>query len=74
MLLNFGAAAGRSSVGFVADRIGPVNALLISVGISGLAQLLIWNFVNTYPGIVRTAPYSGPPRSRYRPMLTPARL
>ena len=60
MLLNFGAAAGRASVGFVADRIGPVNALLISVGISGLAQLLIWNFVNTYSGIVRTAPSPGP--------------
>ncbi|KAI0724670.1 major facilitator superfamily domain-containing protein [Fomitopsis betulina] len=52
MLLNFGAAAGRSSVGFVADRIGPVNALLISVSISGLAQLLIWNFVYTYSGII----------------------
>lgn len=73
MLLNFGAAAGRASVGFVADRIGPVNALLISVGMSGLAQLLIWNFVNTYSGIVRTAPSPGPPRpSWYSPMLTSA--
>ncbi|KAH9922209.1 major facilitator superfamily domain-containing protein [Fomitopsis serialis] len=52
MLLNFGAAAGRTSVGFIADRIGPVNAMLISVGISGLAQLLIWNFVRSYSGII----------------------
>lgn len=73
MLLNFGAASGRASVGFVADRIGPVNALLISVTISGLAQLLIWNFVNTYSGIVRTAPSPGAPfPSWYSPMLTSA--
>ncbi|KAH9837775.1 major facilitator superfamily domain-containing protein [Rhodofomes roseus] len=52
MLLNFGAAAGRTSVGFIADRIGPVNALLISVSMSGLAQLLIWNFVKNYSGII----------------------
>lgn len=51
-LLNLSAAIGRTSVGFIADRIGPVNALFIAVLISGLAQILIWNFVTTYAGII----------------------
>jgi len=51
-LLNLSAATGRSSVGFIADRIGPVNSLFIAVLMSGLAQLLIWNFVTTYAGII----------------------
>ncbi|PCH43185.1 MFS general substrate transporter [Wolfiporia cocos MD-104 SS10] len=51
-LLNLSAATGRTSVGFIADRIGPVNALWISITMSGLTQLLLWNFVHTYAGII----------------------
>ncbi|KZT03256.1 MFS general substrate transporter [Laetiporus sulphureus 93-53] len=51
-LLNFSAAAGRASVGFIADRMGPVNALLIGILVSGLTQILLWNFVTTYAGII----------------------
>lgn len=54
-ILNLSAAAGRTGVGFIADRIGPVNALFIAVLMSGLTQLLIWTFVADYAGIVRTA-------------------
>lgn len=31
---------------------GVTNALFLVVLISGLIQLLVWNFVHTYPGIV----------------------
>lgn len=51
-LLNLSAATGRTSVGFIADRIGPVNSLFIAILMSGLAQILIWNFVTTYAGII----------------------
>lgn len=74
MLLNFGAAAGRTSVGFIADRIGPVNAMLISVGISGLAQLLIWNFVKNYSGIVCTTTSRARRARGHSSLLTHLRL
>jgi hypothetical protein len=37
----------------MADRIGVTNAMFIVVLVSGLVQLLVWNFVYTYAGIVR---------------------
>ena len=43
---------GRCLSGFIADRIGVTNALFLVALISGLIQLLVWNFVHTYPGIV----------------------
>lgn len=43
---------GRTIIGFVADRIGPVNALFFVIMMSGLSQLLVWTFVSTYGGIV----------------------
>ncbi len=53
-MLNFSAATGRTLVGFIADRIGPVNALWSVIMLSGLTQLFVWTFVSTYAGIVRT--------------------
>ncbi|KAH9924237.1 MFS general substrate transporter [Amylocystis lapponica] len=50
--LNLAAACGRTTVGLVADRIGPVNALLIAVYMSGLTQIVIWNVISTYAGII----------------------
>ena len=52
-LLNFAAAFGRTAVGFVADKIGPVNALWMVVMLSGLTQLLVWKFISNYAGTVR---------------------
>ncbi|OCH92545.1 MFS general substrate transporter [Obba rivulosa] len=54
-ILNLSAASGRTLVGFIADRIGPVNALFVAVLMSGLTQLLIWTFVADYAGIMAFA-------------------
>lgn len=61
-MLNFSSTTGRTLVGFMADRIGPVNTLWIAIMLSGLTQLLVWTFVSNYAGIVRTR-YSPPPFS-----------
>ena len=52
-VLNVSAALGRILVGFAADKLGPVNALWVAITLSGLTQLLVWTFVETYAGIVR---------------------
>ncbi|EMD34914.1 hypothetical protein CERSUDRAFT_96826 [Gelatoporia subvermispora B] len=51
-LLNIAAAIGRASVGFAADKLGPVNALFVSILISGCAQLVIWTLISSYAGII----------------------
>jgi len=51
-LVNVAAGCGRICVGFAADKIGPTNAFFISVTMSGLVQLLFWNFARTYPAIL----------------------
>ena len=51
-ILNISSGIGRCCTGFFADRIGPTNTLFAVVLISGLVQLLVWNFANDYPGIV----------------------
>ncbi|KAH7105916.1 major facilitator superfamily domain-containing protein [Auriculariales sp. MPI-PUGE-AT-0066] len=43
-LMNVAAAAGRIAVGYAADQVGPVNAFMVSVAMSGLVQLVWWNF------------------------------
>ena len=52
-ILNLSAAIGRTIIGFIADRFGPVNSLLLVTLLSGLSQMLVWSFVTTYGGIVR---------------------
>ena len=52
-MLNFSAASGRTLVGLLADRIGPVNSLWCAIMLSGLTQMLVWSFISTYAGIVR---------------------
>ncbi|KAI0920640.1 hypothetical protein AcW1_002325 [Taiwanofungus camphoratus] len=54
-VLNLAAATGRVSTGFVADRIGPVNSMFIAILMSGLAQILVWNFVTNYAGTIAFA-------------------
>ncbi|EIN03957.1 MFS general substrate transporter [Punctularia strigosozonata HHB-11173 SS5] len=51
-ILNLAAGLGRILVGHVADGVGVVNALFVAVLGSGLAQLLVWNFVSGYAGIM----------------------
>jgi MFS family permease len=51
-LMNFSAAAGRTMIGYTADRIGPTNSLILAVTCSGLSQLLFWNFATGYGAIV----------------------
>ncbi|TBU31018.1 MFS general substrate transporter [Dichomitus squalens] len=51
-VLNLSAAAGRIVIGFAADKLGPVNALLVAIALSGLTQLVVWTFVTTYAGII----------------------
>ncbi|KAI0354207.1 MFS general substrate transporter [Trametes cingulata] len=55
VVLNFSAALGRTLVGFVADKFGPVNSLMVAITLSGLTQLVIWMFVTTYGGIITFA-------------------
>ncbi|KAL1943186.1 hypothetical protein VTO73DRAFT_4261 [Trametes versicolor] len=54
-VLNFSAAMGRTLIGFLADRVGPVNAMWTVIMLSGLTQLLVWTFVSTYAGILAFA-------------------
>ncbi|TFK92180.1 MFS general substrate transporter [Polyporus arcularius HHB13444] len=54
-MLNFSAATGRTLIGFVADRVGPVNAMWSVIMLSGLTQMLIWSFVSNYAGIMAFA-------------------
>jgi sugar phosphate permease len=51
-MLNISSGIGRWCTGFVADRVGVTNALFTVVLLSGLLQLLMWNFIRDYPGIV----------------------
>ncbi|KAH8092196.1 major facilitator superfamily domain-containing protein [Cristinia sonorae] len=51
-VLNLAAAVGRTIIGFIADRFGPVNSLFLVTLLSGLSQMLVWTFVSTYGGIM----------------------
>ncbi len=52
-VLNLSAAVGRIAISFVADCVGPVNALFFITIMTGLSQLLVWMFIDNYAGIVR---------------------
>lgn len=71
-VLNISAAVGRIFIGFTADKFGPVNALFVTIVLSGLTQLVVWTFVTTYAGIVRPPPipHSPYPHRLYMPILT----
>jgi len=51
-MINISSGIGRCFAGLMADHIGVTNALFSVILISGLIQLLVWNFVHTYPGIM----------------------
>lgn len=51
--MNYSAASGRILVGLFADKfLGPVNTFMLSILISGLTQVLIWNFATGLAGIL----------------------
>ncbi|KAL4254712.1 MFS transporter superfamily protein [Abortiporus biennis] len=54
-ILNLSAAIGRTLIGYVADKMGPVNASLFVIIMSGLSQLLVWSFISNYAGIMAFA-------------------
>lgn len=56
-VLNLSAALGRIVIGLIADRTGPVNALIFVTLMSGLSQLLLWTLVSTYAGVVSSFKY-----------------
>jgi len=49
---NFSAALGRVLVGFASDHIGPSNAFIIAITVSGLLQAVMWNFASSYTTIM----------------------
>lgn len=50
--MNYSAAAGRILVGLGADHFGPVNTFMLSILISGLTQVLIWDFATNFASII----------------------
>ncbi|EJT99712.1 FAD/NADP-binding domain-containing protein [Dacryopinax primogenitus] len=50
--VNFSAAICRSSIGFLADKIGVVNTFIGSVFMAGFAQLVLWNFADNFGLII----------------------
>ncbi|KAF8315009.1 MFS general substrate transporter [Clavulina sp. PMI_390] len=52
LMMNYSAALGRTLVGFVADKMGPCNTFALSILISGLTQVLIWNFASSLASIM----------------------
>ncbi|KZO94315.1 MFS general substrate transporter [Calocera viscosa TUFC12733] len=51
-VMNFSGAVGRSAIGSMADRVGVLNAFILSTFIAGLVQLLIWNFAYSFGVII----------------------
>ncbi|CAE6479612.1 unnamed protein product [Rhizoctonia solani] len=52
-IMSFASAIGRTGAGYVADRIGFMNAFILAISISGLSQLILWNVAaETYAGIM----------------------
>ncbi|KAG8873297.1 hypothetical protein FRB97_006850 [Tulasnella sp. 331] len=47
-VMNFASAFGRALIGLLADRIGVSNAFFVSLMISALAQLVLWNLAEVY--------------------------
>ncbi|EJD48102.1 MFS general substrate transporter [Auricularia subglabra TFB-10046 SS5] len=58
-LLGVSATIGRIAVGFTADKIGPTNAFILSVTLSGLAQLILWNLAKTYATVLAFSVLTG---------------
>ncbi|KAI5474607.1 engulfment and cell motility protein 1 [Pseudohyphozyma bogoriensis] len=49
---NFFSGSGRIFAGFVADYIGPVNALILTFAMGGTIQMVFWPFAKTYGSII----------------------
>ncbi|KAG8688195.1 hypothetical protein FRC09_013055 [Ceratobasidium sp. 395] len=52
-VMSFASVIGRTTVGFVADRIGSVNAFILVVFVSAFCQAVLWNIAaSSYAGIM----------------------
>ncbi|KAG9081215.1 hypothetical protein FRC06_005724 [Ceratobasidium sp. 370] len=52
-IMNFASAIGRTTVGFAADRIGFLNAFILTVSVSAFSQVILWNLAtDTYAGVM----------------------
>jgi len=52
LVMNYSAAIGRILVGLGADKFGPVNTFMFSILVSGLTQVLIWDFASSLGSIL----------------------
>ncbi|GAA5957051.1 hypothetical protein JCM10213_002889 [Rhodosporidiobolus nylandii] len=52
---NFLLGVGRVCAGFISDKIGPVNCMIISFGVGGILQLALWSNATTYGSIMAFA-------------------
>ncbi|KAI9249252.1 major facilitator superfamily domain-containing protein [Phascolomyces articulosus] len=62
---------GRIAVGYISDRIGRMNALIICHIISSLASFLIWTFATTYGSLMAFASVFGLVCSSYFALMSP---
>ncbi|TNY17576.1 major facilitator superfamily domain-containing protein [Rhodotorula diobovata] len=62
---------GRVFGGFVADRIGPVNTLILSFLVGGLSQLVMWPHITSFGAIMAFACLYGWFGSWVTPLLAP---
>lgn len=52
-IMNFSSAIGRTTVGLAADKIGFINAFILTSAISAFSQAVLWNLTtDTYAGVI----------------------
>ncbi|QRW07417.1 major facilitator superfamily transporter [Ceratobasidium sp. AG-Ba] len=70
--MNFASAIGRTTVGLSADRIGFLNAFILTVSISAISQAVVWNLAtDTYTGVIAYSAVFGLTGPCYISLITP---
>ncbi|KAG9100768.1 hypothetical protein FS749_012882 [Ceratobasidium sp. UAMH 11750] len=71
-IMNFASAIGRTTVGFGADRIGFLNAFILTVSVSAFSQAVLWNLAaNSYAGVMTFSVVFGLSGPCYISLITP---
>ncbi|CEL53505.1 Monocarboxylate transporter 10 OS=Danio rerio GN=slc16a10 PE=2 SV=1 [Rhizoctonia solani AG-1 IB] len=71
-IMNFSSAVGRTTVGLVADRIGFVNAFILTALISAFSQAILWNLTtHNYAGVIAFSVIFGLTGPCYVSLTTP---
>ncbi|KAG9000239.1 hypothetical protein FRB93_012779 [Tulasnella sp. JGI-2019a] len=70
-VMNFASAFGRALMGLLADRIGVSNAFFISLVISALGQLILWNLAKGYAMIMIFSVVVGASSGNFVSLLAP---